>query len=560
MLGPPKESHRDELFLDSFEQRLPASNFYRKLDATLDLSFVRDWVADKYAAIGRPSIDPVVFFKLELILFFDGLRSERLLMEMADLNIAQRWYLGYGWAEPLPDHSSLTKIRQRLGLETFQRVFDRVVELCQDVGLVWGRELIFDGTKVRANADIDSLTPRFAQAAREHVSELFRGDAAADATPSSEPASGETVPVATTPAQEGVTPGAVAVDAGAMGPVDQPDDGGMRPLSRSFSGDAATDLRLAAENQAQWKLLEEHRLDPKRQPSGAPGGYRRITDFRVSTTDPDATPLNTSESGKLGYHDQYVVDGGKARIIVGVLVTPADVQDNQAFLDVLDRARFRFQLPVKRAIADSKFATIENLCALEQRGIRAYMPIVEDRKHGRFFSQHDFAYDRETDSYCCPQGETLRHVKTDYSKGIDIYEAPERACAACPVRERCTDGMWARHVTRPFAEDMRERNRELQTTEAYKKAMRKRQVWVEPLFGEAKEWHQLRRFLLRGLVNVNMQALLVATGQNLKRYIAATTRGQRPAQAQRAVVRFHAWWRHRRRSGCRPIRHFQRAG
>src|SRR5207302_4846056 len=168
--------------------------------------------------------------------------------------------------------------------------------------------------------------------------------------------------------------------------------------------------------------------------------------------------------------------------------------------------------------------------------IRAYMPIVEYRKNGRFFSQQDFAYDRETDSYCCPQGETLRHVKTDYSKGIDLYAAPERACAACPVRERCTDGMWARQVTRPFAEDMRERNRELQTTEAYKKAMRKRQVWVEPLFGEAKEWHQLRRLRVRGLDNVNIQGLLVATGQNLKRWLAAISRGHRPAGAPRVGV------------------------
>jgi len=68
-----------------------------------------------------------------------------------------------------------------------------------------------------------------------------------------------------------------------------------------------------------------------------------------------------------------------------------------------------------------------------------------------------------------------------------IYEGPERACAACRLRERCTDGMWARHVTRPFDEDLRERARELQATEAYKKALRKRQVWVEPMFGEAKE-------------------------------------------------------------------------
>src|SRR5205823_10810614 len=129
-------------------------------------------------------------------------------------------------------------------------------------------------------------------------------------------------------------------------------------------------------------------------------------------------------------------------------------------------------------------------------------------------------------------------LNADYTKRVYTYTATARACAQCPLRERCTDGMGARHVTRAFDEDLRERARERQTTEAYKKALRKRQVWVEPLFGEAKEWHQLRRFLLRGLDNLNMQGLLVATGQNLKRWLAATTRGHRPANEQRAAVLF----------------------
>ena len=66
-------------------------------------------------------------------------------------------------------------------------------------------------------------------------------------------------------------------------------------------------------------------------------------------------------------------------------------------------------------------------------------------------------------------------------------------------------------------------------TEAYKKAMRKRQVWVEPLFAEAKEWHGLRRFRLRGLAKVNIEGLLIAAGQNLKRLLAATGWGRRHA-------------------------------
>jgi hypothetical protein len=117
------------------------------------------------------------------------------------------------------------------------------------------------------------------------------------------------------------------------------------------------------------------------------------------------------------------------------------------------------------------------------------------------------------------------------TKQLSIYQAPDASCATCPLRERCTDSTTGRKLTRPFLEDYRERARELQTTEAYQKALRKRAVWVEPLFGEAKEWHQLRRFLLRGLDNVNMQALLVATGQNLKRWLAAVRRGHRPAGA-----------------------------
>jgi adenine-specific DNA glycosylase len=84
----------------------------------------------------------------------------------------------------------------------------------------------------------------------------------------------------------------------------------------------------------------------------------------------------------------------------------------------------------------------------------------------------------------------LRYVKTDDSKGVAIDTAAEPICHACPLRERCTDGRCARHVTRSLEEDLRERAREVQTTEAYQKALRKRQVWVEPRFGAAKDWHQ----------------------------------------------------------------------
>jgi transposase len=119
MLGPPKPRHLDEPIAVSLEQLVPANHFYRHLEAKLDLSFVREWTHELYADRGRPSIDPVVFFKLQLVMFFEGIRSERQLIETARLNLAHRWYLGYALDEALPDHSSLTRIRQRLGVDVF---------------------------------------------------------------------------------------------------------------------------------------------------------------------------------------------------------------------------------------------------------------------------------------------------------------------------------------------------------------------------------------------------------------------------------------------------------
>src|SRR5687768_13849719 len=177
MLGPPKSRRLNEPIAVSLEALIPSGHFYRYLEEKLDLSFVREWSRELYAERGRPSIDPVVFFRLQLIMFFEGIRSERKLVETASLNLAHRWYLGYALDEALPDHSSLTRVRQRLGVETFERFFEKVVDLCQEAGLVWGRELFVDATKVEANADLDSLVPRFVHEAKHHVADGFTDDA-----------------------------------------------------------------------------------------------------------------------------------------------------------------------------------------------------------------------------------------------------------------------------------------------------------------------------------------------------------------------------------------------
>src|SRR5690242_9590219 len=158
----------------SLEQLVPADHFYRHLHKSLDLSFVRDLVAPFYAAGGRPSVDPVVFFKLQLVMFFEGIRSERQLVRTAADRLSVHWYLGYDLHEQLPDHSTLTRIRDRYGVDTFRGFFEHIVEQCQKAGLVWGKELYFDGTQVEANADDDQMLTRFyLEAMQTHLATLF---------------------------------------------------------------------------------------------------------------------------------------------------------------------------------------------------------------------------------------------------------------------------------------------------------------------------------------------------------------------------------------------------
>jgi hypothetical protein len=108
-----------------------------------------------------------------------------------------------------------------------------------------------------------------------------------------------------------------------------------------------------------------------------------------------------------------------------------------------------------------------------------------------------------------------------------VYRAPAATCNGCPVEAACTASDQGRTLQRSFYAEYLERVQAYHETPAYPKAMRKRSVWVEPLFGEAKQWHGLRQFRLRVLANVNIEGLLVAAGQNLKRWLVATRWGRR---------------------------------
>jgi hypothetical protein len=221
----------------------------------------------------------------------------------------------------------------------------------------------------------------------------------------------------------------------------------------------------------------------------------------------------------MGYSDHYVVDGGKQRIILNALVTPASIMDNTPLLDEVRWVCTRWQLHPKSATGDAKYGTIPNIVGLEQMGIRAYLPSSDLSQRTKFYPAERFHYEAEHDHYLCPQGQTLRLATRRQSEQVFIYAGDAAVCNTCPVKAECTESQSGRHIFRSFFQDYLDRVEAYRKTEAYQKALRKRSVWVEPLFGEAKQFHGLRRFRLRGLLKVNIEGVLTAAGQNLKRLL-----------------------------------------
>ena len=467
MLGQKEKRYKQHPTL-CLEELVPQDNFYREVEAKLDLNFVRELVRGKYCWWnGRPSVDPVVFFKLQLIMFFEGIRSERQLMDMVPMRLDYRWYIGYDFDEPVPDHSSLSKIRDRYGFDVFHKFFEQIVELCIEAGLVWGKELYFDGTKVRANAAVDSLVPRWYWETQQHVAALFGQEAPSEEITQEQSEQPEPEKPASIPSR----------------------------LVEKYDGT---------------------RLTGRRQKT-----YNRTIDAKVSPTDPDASPMNTTKGGtaKLGYHTHYVVDGGKARIILGALVTPSSIMDNTPMLDLERWVRFRWGLSPDIAVGDAKYGTVDNIVGIQQDGMKAYMPKPDLSNRTRFYPAARFAYDSDRDLYVCPQGHELPLYSKRKSEQVVVYRADKTTCDVCPVKSECTDSRSGRHIFRSFFQEYLDRAQAHRQTEAYQKAMRKRQVWVEPLFGEGKQWHQMRWFRLRRLRKVNIEGLIRAAGQNIKRLL-----------------------------------------
>jgi Transposase DDE domain len=164
--------------------------------------------------------------------------------------------------------------------------------------------------------------------------------------------------------------------------------------------------------------------------------------------------------------------------------------ENQPMLELLWRTLFRWQLRPHHVTGDGAYGTIENVTAVEKAGISAYMALPNSGKRPSFFAKDDFAYDTERDVYTCPSDELLRPLgqgRPDRRRRKVTYRAKASACNVCALKPKCTTNNHGRNLTRSPEERYLDRVRVYRETWPYQKALRKRKVWIEPLFAEAKE-------------------------------------------------------------------------
>ena len=147
---------RTVIDLESF---IPKDHFLRRVDHTLEMSFLRDATAVCYASgLGRPSIDPEVFFRMLLVAYLYDITSDRRLCEEVRYNLAYRWFCRLSLEDDVPDHSSFSRIRDRYGEQIFETVFRHIVELCKEKGLVAQEcRVMTDATLIAADASLNSL-------------------------------------------------------------------------------------------------------------------------------------------------------------------------------------------------------------------------------------------------------------------------------------------------------------------------------------------------------------------------------------------------------------------
>ena len=481
-----KKTYQEKLFNNfQLSDRVPVTNFYRRLKEVLHLDFLYKETRRYYGDSGQQSIDPVVFFKLCLVGYFENIISDRKLIEHCSMRLDLLYFLGYDIDEVLPWHSTISRTRQLFPEAVFEKVFTHVFEMCVGQGMVKGNTQAIDSAPVKANASMDSLELKVPEQELEaHLAEIRHIS-------------------------------------------NRDRDTYRKAKENKASKDqqqiTASDQELNAikGRTKNWSAHQNHRPG-----AGNKGSRYTSNKTHYSPTDPDARiSVKPGKARKLNYHSQLSVDTAH-HVITDIRAYRADGKDNQHLQDIVERLSrrlWRSGFRPENVLADTGYSSGENYAYLEGKGINSYIPPHGTYKGG----PAGFVYNREQDHYRCPSGEVVpfKKVFLDYRTGTKKkeYRISSKVCGGCPLRKSCL-GKTAREkkFSVTYYRDEYERNKERLATEKGKRMKSKRQSTVEPVFGTLTQFMGLRKINTIGLAQANKVMHLSAMAYNLKKYLKFT--------------------------------------
>lgn len=492
MLGK-KEYNPKLMYIVILDDLVPEDNFYRRLDKFLDLRFLYQECESLYGTTGNPSIDPVVFFKLNLYGYFENIISDRELIKRASDSLAARLYLRYDIDEELPWHSTISRTRATMPEGIFENLFRKVLQKCAELGFVSGEHQSIDSTLVKANASLESLERKQPQLALEQYIVKTQ-------TENKISESGENE----LSLKQGDESCAL-----------------IDKQNEKIEDEEIPSLTEAKKDQGQQGLEETLQYLPSEEIKTAEGkqeNRKRSNKEYISKTDSDSKiARKPGKPTNLYYSTHYSVDS-KGRIITDVYTTTADKTDAEILLKVVHRAEERlneFGLKVSSVGADKNYCSGENLRNLEQSGKTPYIPTQKHPNTTGGMDISEFSYDNQADKYICPIGKELRYQYIN-KKGR-VYKASAKDCMDCPLKVKCIPKGKRRRVQHSIYKEEYERLLARSKTSAWKRMMRIRKITTEPSFAEAKMMHGLSKFMSKGRDKAQKRSLMIAIVQNLKR-------------------------------------------
>jgi transposase/uncharacterized protein (UPF0179 family) len=270
------------------------------------------------------------------------------------------------------------------------------------------------------------------------------------------------------------------------------------------------DIKLDEQYQELVKRLDERTED-------GIGEYSKINREHISSTDQDATITNQNGVRNLSYKVHRSVDDRK-EIITSCSVTTGAVNEAHVLEKTIAEHEEVVETNVKTVVADSKYGTNENYCALKEKGIKTHIKDLGASRvrPGDVFGKDRFAYVTERDVYVCPAGKELQRRSWNRNRQWTKYRIDKEQCVRCELKDQCTNDKNGRSINRLPGDDLITAGRQDAASEEGIKDLKMRQHLMERSYAYGKRFGY-KRARWRALWRVSIQQLLVATVQNLKK-------------------------------------------